>query len=134
MSDRAPFVAVLSRAVPGAGTTADASTPVGIAPFAGTVTAVSYIPDTDITGADTDTRSVSLVNRGDDGTGTTVVATLQFDAGVDAADYAATAITLSAVEGATTVAEGDVLEWLSEDVGTGLADPGGLVQLDVTRS
>lgn len=134
MSERTPMVVAISRVVPDAAQAAEASTPIGIAPFGGSVSAVQYIPDTAITGADTDTRAVSLVNRGDDGTGTTVVATLTFEAGTDAAAFDAVSIPLSAVEDATTVAEGDVLEWLSEDVGTGLADPGGLVQVSVSRS
>lgn len=134
MSETAPLVSAISRVVPNAAQTADASTPIGVAPFAGVAVAVQYIPDTAITGADANTRAVSLVNRGDDGTGDTVVATLTFEEGVDAAAFDAVDITLSTVEDATSVAEGDVLEWLSADVGSGLADPGGLVQVNISRS
>lgn len=134
MSERAPLVTAISRVVPNAAQAADASTPIGVAPFDGAVTAVQYIPDTAITGADTNTRTISLVNRGDDGTGTTVIATLTFEDGTDGAAFDAVTVPLSEVEDATAVAEGDVLEWLSEDVGDGLADPGGLVQLSIARS
>lgn len=106
----------------------------GVAPFDGTVSAVTYIPLTTITGAATNNRSLSLVNKGQAGAGTTVVATLAFGNGVNAAANAATAITLSTVAGATTVAAGDVLQWQSTHVGTGIADPGGLVNVSFSRA
>jgi hypothetical protein len=42
-------------------------------------------PDAAITGANTNTRTISLVNKGQDGTGTTVVATLALTSGVNRA-------------------------------------------------
>jgi hypothetical protein len=38
------------------------------------------------------------------------------------------------VEGATTIAEGDILAWVSTYAASGLADPGGLVQVYVSRT
>jgi hypothetical protein len=96
---------------------------------------VSYTPKADITGANTESRTLTLVNKGSDGNGTTVVATLAFTSGVNASDYDEKAFTLSVVAGATTVAAGDILAAVSTHVGsTGLADPGGLVQVEITRS
>jgi hypothetical protein len=113
----------------------DANEPVGEAPFAGTVSEASYTPDAAVTGANTETRTISLINRGQDGTGTTVVATLALTSGVNLVSGDEKQLTLSAVAGATTVASGDVLAFKSTHSGsTGLADPGGLVQASITRS
>lgn len=134
MPDTAPLVRSPDHIVPAVATAASAETDIIEAPFAGTVTKVDYVAATAITGADTNSRTVALVNKGAAGSGTTVVATKAFTNGVNAAADAVTTITLSAVAGATTVASGDVLVWQSNAVGTGLADPGGLVHVDLTRS
>lgn len=105
----------------------DLNTQVVVAPRAATVSAVSYVPLTTITGANTNTRSVSLVNLGQTGSGSTVIATLQFNSGVNATAGAAKAVTLSGTAANLNVASGDVLQWQSTHVGTGIADPGGLV-------
>lgn len=94
-----------------------------------TVTAVTYAPDTDITGANTNSRTVNLYNRGTDGNGTTLVATLAFVSGVDALNDDEKTITLSATAANLNVAENEILEWESLTVGTGIADPGGRVQV-----
>lgn len=119
---------------PGAAANADATRLVGRAPFAGTVTAVRYMPDTDLTGADTESRTLQVHNRGADGDGTTKGAETAFEDGVNAAQYDEAAITVITAGGADVVAEGDVLTFTSLHVGsTGLADPGGAVEVDVTR-
>jgi hypothetical protein len=92
-----------------------------------TVTAVSYTTVTAITGANTNTRSVSLVNKGQAGVGTTVIATLQFNSGVNTVAADEKTITLSSTAADLVVASGDVLQWQSTAVGTGIADPGGMV-------
>lgn len=136
MPDTAPLRRTLEASAEALGATANGTVVVGEAPFAGTVDSVVYVPEADITGAASPaSRTFSLVNKGADGNGTTVVATLAMVAGVNAADFDERAITLSVVAGATTVAEGDVLAWTSTAVGgTGLADPGGLVKVTVSRS
>jgi hypothetical protein len=105
----------------------DTNTNVMVVQRDGTVSAVTYSPVTAITGANTNTRSVSLVNKGTDGTGTTVVATLQFNSGVNAAAATPTTVTLSGTPANLAVTAGQVLQWQSTHVGTGIADPGGLV-------
>lgn len=102
---------------------------VWVVPRDGTVSAVSYATVTAITGANTNTRSVSLVNKGTDGSGTTVIATLQFNSGVNTTAAVPKTITLSGTASDLLVTAGQVLQWQSTAVGTGIADPGGLVAI-----
>jgi len=133
-NEAAPKTLVEERTVAAAAAGADNERNVLTVPWAGTVTSVTYEPDTVLTGANTDSRTVVLVNKGQAGSGTTVVATKAFTSGVNAPADDITTITLSTVAGATTVAAGDVLAWQSTHVGsTGLADPGGLVTVEITR-
>jgi hypothetical protein len=96
-------------------------------PSDATVSAVTYAPVTAITGANTNTRSVSLVNKGQSGAGSTVVATIQYNSGVNAAAADENTVTLSGTPANLNVTAGDILQWQSTAVGTGIADPGGLV-------
>lgn len=108
---------------------------IGEAPFAGTVTNVSFTAAADITGTATNFRTFRVVNKGTDGNGTVVVASLAFSSGaVTALDFDEKDITLSVVAGATTVAEGDILVWDEVVTGTGLASPGGKPQVEINRS
>lgn len=135
MSEQAPLVRVISENVPGVATAgSDDTIMLAEAPFAGTVTSVTYTPDADITGAATNHRRVALINRGATGAGTTIVAELSYDTGINGVAGNEQALTLSGTAGNLTVAAGDILAWFSDAVGTGLADPGGLVQAEVSRS
>ena len=135
MPDTAPLIRRISASVAAVAAGSDKESNLGTAPFAGTVTAVTYAPDTVLTGANTESRTIVLVNKGLTGVGTTVVATKAFVSTVNAPADDETAITLSVVAGATTVVEGDVLAWQSTHVGaTGLADPGGLAIVTITRA
>jgi hypothetical protein len=107
---------------------------IGEAPFAGTVSEVTYTPAAALTGANTNSRTLNLYNRGTAGTGTTLVATLALVSGVNLVDNDEKAITLSGTAANLVLAEGDVLEWESLAVGTGIADPGGVVQVTVNRT
>ena len=109
------------------------STPIARAPYAGTVTAVTLTPSAAITGVNTNTRRYELINRGQAGAGTTVVATLQMDSGVNATAFDERTITLSGTAANLVVTAGDILEWKSSAVGTGLADPGGAVNVTFDR-
>lgn len=135
MPDSAPLVQTIERVVAAVAAGADLESDLDAAPFDGTVTSVSYVPSTVLTGANTDSRTINLVNKGQAGAGTTVVASRAFVSGQNIAADDEGAITLSAVAGATTVAAGDVLVWQSNHVGaTGLADPGGLARVAISRS
>lgn len=135
MTDKAPFVARMQENVPGQATAGtDTTIIVREAPFAGTVTECTYTPNADITGVNTNTRRVALINRGQAGAGTTIVAELQFNAGVNATAGDEKTITLSATPANLVVADGDIFAWFSDAVGTGIADPGGLVEILLSRS
>lgn len=133
MADTAPQTDVKEVPVVASVAATDIERNAHVAPFSGAVTSVSYVPDAVLTGADTNSRTLVLVNKGQTGVGTTVVASKAFTNTVNAPADDETAITLSAVAGATTVAAGDVLAWQSTHVGTGIADPGGLVKVEITR-
>ena len=134
MTDKAPFVQTFRVATEGAATAVDDTIIIGEAQFAGTVTEVTFIPDAAFTGANTNTRRLALINRGQAGAGSTVVAELQLNAGVNMVAGDETTITLSATPANLVLAAGDVLAWFSDAVGTGLADAGGLVQVSVSRT
>ncbi len=134
MTDQAPYILKLNIPTEGAATAVDDTVMLGESPYAGTVTEVTYTPDTGITGANTNTRRLALINKGQSGAGTTVVAELQFDSGVNSTTGDEKNITLSVVAGATTLVAGDILAWFSDAVGTGIADAGGLVQVSISRT
>jgi len=104
-----------------------------VAPYDCTVESVEYIPDASITGANTDTRKVSVINKGSAGAGTTEVAGLQFNSGVNATAFDSKAVTLSGTSANLNLTAGDVVSWKSEAVGNGLADGGGLVRIVVAK-
>lgn len=131
----APFGTTLTRAAaPMATAGTDLSTVAFIVPRAGTVTAVTYTTVTAITGAATNKRDVSLINKGQAGAGSTVIATLSFDTGINTVAYDEKPITLSGTPANLVVAAGDVLQWLSDAIGTGIADPGGLVAVTIAAT
>jgi hypothetical protein len=113
---------------------ADFVQPACVAPFDGEVTSVKLIPTTVLTGVVTNSRTISVVNKGQSGSGNTVVATKAFVNAVNAPAADETDITLSATAANRDVVEGDVLYITSTHVGTGLADPGGLIRITIQRS
>src|SRR4051812_27693568 len=68
---------------------------IGTVPFDGVVTSVKYIPKTTITGAATNNRTVAVVNKKQDGSGSTSVASLSFGNGTNATAFDETDVTLS---------------------------------------
>ena len=95
---------------------------------------MSLTPEAAITGDNTNTRTLTLVNKGAAGTGTTVIGTLAFTTGNNGVAFDEKAFTLSVVDDATDVAEGDILAVVETVGGSGLANPGGLVQVEITRA
>lgn len=131
----APLQKVIEADVPAVSTAGNSDdTVIGQAPFAGTVTDVEYVPEAAITGAATNNRTVSLVNKGQDGSGSTVIATLTFGSGTNAAANDDATVTLSGTAANRVVAAGDTLQWRSVANGTGIADPGGLARITLSRS
>jgi len=131
-SGASPNVKRLQATLPGVGAAVAQDQNVGEAPFAGTVTSVSYTPEANLVGTATNFRTLRLLNKGQDGNGTTVIASLAFDSGaVTADDFDERAIPIT---GNAQVAAGDILAWDETVTGTGLASPGGLVQVEITRA
>jgi hypothetical protein len=133
MGDTHPAVARL--VVPVAAAAAGATTSgVARAPFAGTVTSVTYVGAAAITGAATNNRTHSVLNRLQDGSGSAVAASLNYASGTNAAAFDEKDITLSGTPANLVVAEGDILEARSAFVGTGIAEPGGVMLVTVTKA
>jgi hypothetical protein len=135
MADTAPLVRVIQANVPAVSTAGnDDDTVIAQAPFDCTVTAVEYVPEAGITGAATNNRTFSLVNKGQAGSDSTTVASLAFDSGsVTATANNEKAITLSGTAANLNLTAGDTLLWRSVHVGTGITDPGGLVKVTISR-
>ena len=135
MSSQAPLSRTYEVDTDAVAAASDASRVICRAEYAGTVTAVTYTPNAQLTGANTESRTLSVVNKGTDGNGTTSVASKAFTSGVNADDFDETAITLSGTAGNLVVADGQILAFVSTHVGTtGLADPGGKVRVTISRS
>lgn len=125
---------VLEATVPAVTIAATADQVIGEAPKAGRVVSVSYTPEAAVTGAASpDSRTLSLVNKGAAGAGTTTVASLALVAGVNLVAFDEKAITLTATAADLVVAAGDQLAWVSTAVtgAGGLVDPGGHVKVEI---
>ncbi len=131
---KVPLKRTLVIQAPAIATNVDGSVVIGKAPFAGTVSTVGFIPNAAITGQNTNTRRIAVTNRKLDGSGTDEAALLQFNSGVNAVKWDEKAVTLHATPANLVVAAGDVLTFDSTTPGSGLADPGGLVVVEITRS
>ena len=137
MTVTSPLSRTYTQVIPGTAANADFVATICVAEFAGTLTAAAYVADTAITGADTDSRTINILNQGTDGaTGSAVnMAAKAFANTVNAAQYDETALTLSVTPANLVVADGDVIVVQSLHVGTtGLADPGGTVTITITRA
>jgi hypothetical protein len=101
---------------------------------AGTVSSVSYSPVAALSGANTNSRTLNLVNKGQTGAGSTSVASLALVSGTNLVAFDEIAVTLSGTAANLVVAAGDILQFQSLHVGTGITDPGGEVEVVVTRT
>jgi hypothetical protein len=111
----------------------DGAVVLGIVPEDCTVSAVTYTTNTAVTGANTNSRTIAVVNKGAAGSGTTTVASLALTSGVNTVAFDEKAVTLSGTAADLNCTEGDVLAFTSTHVGTGLADPGGVVKVTLVR-
>jgi hypothetical protein len=136
MPDYSPATQTLSAGTtPATAANADASGRYVTAPYAGRVAGARVITAANITGANTDSRSIQIFNRGTSGVGTTYVGGRAFTSGVNAVADDETALTLTATTADLVVAEGDVLEVVSQHVGTtGLAGPEFTTYVDFNRA
>lgn len=83
---------------------------------------VSWVPHDDVTGANTNTFHLNVINRGSDNTGTTELANIDYVSGTDASTNIEEVFTAAAD---TQVSAGDVIVVQRELVGTGQAMPEG---------
>lgn len=123
--------------VPAVTIAATADQTVGEVTTAGRVTSVTYTPEAAVTGAASpNSRTLSLVNKGTAGTGTTTVASLALVGGVNLVAFDEKDITLTATTADRAVVAGDELAWVSTAVtsGGGLVDPGGHVVVEIGAS
>lgn len=134
-SGQAPVSRTVEVRVPVMATAAtDLTSFVARAPFDGGVVGVRFTADAAITGVNTNNRTFQLVNKGQAGAGSTVIASLAMNTGINAVAGDELNITLSVVANATDVVAGDILAWFSDAGGTGIADPGGLLSIDFGRA
>lgn len=133
MGDQAPLVQKFEAEMSAAATGASFSATIR-APYDGTVTSVTYAPVAAITGAATNNRTVSVVNHGQTGAGTAVVATVTYANAVNVAAFDEGTVALSGTPANLVVASGDILEVKSVPNGTGIADPGGTVFVEISRA
>ena len=117
-----------------ASATAVASTFVARAPFAGTVTSVTYVPVAAITGAATNNRALAVTNKLQDGSGSNVAASITYASGTNAVALKENAVTLSGTAANKVVSAGDILSVASTVNGSGLADPGGTLFITISRA
>lgn len=137
MPDYAPTTQTVATAgqVDATAAGADASGVYVKAPYAGKVAGARIFAAAALTGADTNSRTVQLHNRGQSGAGSTLVASKAFTAGVNAAADDETALTLTATAADLVVAADDVLEFTSLHIGgTGLAGPAFTGEVDFQRA
>lgn len=133
-TDRAPQELILEVVIDALAATAEVTIPAGEAEDSLELTSAEHIPAANIAGANTNSRSLVVINKGSDGNGTTEMARLDYLSGVNANDFDSKAFTLNATEANRYVAANDVIAVFSDAVGaSGLADPGGRVKLTFSR-
>lgn len=133
MSEKAPLIQTVSVTTPNVAAGSTDSFAIGAAAFDGRVTAIQFLPDANATGNDTNKRTYTVVNKGQTGSGTTVLGTLDLVTGNNLVAFAAKPFVLSTVENALNVQAGDVLALVSTHAASGLADPGGTIQVNIAR-
>lgn len=134
MSAQAPLYANYEVSLDALAVAVDGLYPVAVAPWVGTIVSATYAPDAAITGANTNSRTLNVLNGGAAGSGTTNMAALPLVSGTNLTAEHPTALTLSGTAANLAVSAGDIVQFQSLHVGTGIADPGGTVFLTLSRS
>lgn len=136
MPDTAPFTQVLKATIPApsAANTAQ-DTVIAEAPFDCEVTEVTFISEGAVTANATNYRTLRVVNKGTDGSGSTVVASLALDTPTtdDLAAKDEKAIPLSSTAADLEVDQGSVLIFDETVASAGVAHTGGQVQVTISR-
>lgn len=132
-TDQGPFGVEKTARIAAVAAGADAEIVLCRAPYAGTV-AITFVPDTVLTGANTDSRTLQAFNHLQDGSGSTKMAERAFVSGQNIPAFDEGAVTAITAAQANECAAGDVISFKSLHVGaTGLASPAGLVVATFTR-
>lgn len=136
MTDSAPLTRTLEATIPAATKEAVQDQVIDEAPFAGTVTAVAIVPEANGTANATNFRTFRVVNKGQGGAGTTVVASLATDTPTtdDLKAFDEKVIPLSGTAADLVVAAGDVLAADETKAAEGLAHSGYKIRVTITRS
>lgn len=92
--------------------------------------AVEAVSQAAVTGDGTDTKNLNIINKGQDGTGTTELGNIDLAAGNDLAAFDAKAFTMPASP--VDINKGDVLAVEIEQVGTGVLLPEMLIYFEVS--
>lgn len=131
---QAPLTRVISTQVGAVGTAGnDLTTVLGVCAEDEVVSSITYIPTSTITGANTNSRTLAVVNKGNAAAGNTSVASTAYVSGVNATGLQENALTLSGTPANLNTSSGDVLVLTSTHVGSGITDPGGLVRVTLNR-
>lgn len=103
---------------------------------AGKVVSVTYTPEAAVTAHGTNYRTFRLVNKGQAGAGTTVIASFATDTVTtdDLVAFDEKSIPLSSTEADLVVAVGDILAWDETVAASGVASPGGRVEVEIQRT
>lgn len=128
--------AVLTANIPAQGTAATVqSRALGRAPFAGRITSARIIPEAAVTGNATNFRNFRIVNKGQTGAGTTLMASFATNAtpANDLVAYDEKAAALSGTEANTLVAAGDILQVDETVGGSGVAHGGYRVEVTLEK-
>jgi hypothetical protein len=103
---------------------------------AGKVTAVSFTPEANITAHATNYRTFRLLNKGQSGAGSTVIASFATDTVTtdDLTAFDEKQLTLSSTAADLVVAVGDILAWDETVAASGVATSGGRVEIEIART
>jgi hypothetical protein len=134
--EAAPNVRTIAATIPAQGTAGNAQDNViSEAPFAGVVSAVRLVPEAALVADNTNNRIIRVLNKGQSGAGSTVVATYTSNvAGGSLVAFDEKLLTLSGTPANLVVAAGDVLVLDETVAGTGVAHSGFRVEVDISRT
>jgi hypothetical protein len=136
MSEKAPLVKEIEAQVPAQGTAGTAQdTVIDEVPFDGTITAVTVIPEANVTANATNYRTIRVLNSGAAGSGSTVVASRALDTPTtdDLVKNDEKSIPLSGTAANLEVAAGDVLVADETVAASGLAHGGYVIKVEISR-
>jgi hypothetical protein len=125
-------MAEITATIPAAGAAVTQDTIIGEAPFDGTVTAASILPEAAVTGATATARTFTLVNKGQAGAGAVTIATLVLITSNNMVAFDEKDMVLTATAADLLVAKGDVIALVETVAGAGTAHTGGVCKVTIT--